>query len=58
MTKDVQSLKIALQLLFDNDNLHTEMGKRANKKVLENYSIDIVFTSYLDIWCQAVEQGN
>lgn len=51
--KNIQSLKMALQLLFNNNNLRTEMGKLANKKVLENYSIDIIFANYMKAWNQA-----
>ena len=53
--KDVQSLKMALQLLLNDSGLRTEMGNRASKKALENYSIEVVFASYMDLWSQAIE---
>jgi glycosyltransferase involved in cell wall biosynthesis len=55
-SKDVPSLKTALQLLFNDSHLRTEMGCRAKKKAAENYSIEVVFGKYMALWCHAINQ--
>ncbi len=52
--KNVQSLREAIVLLLNDKNLRDEMGKRANKKVMEQYTIDVVFASYMTIWHKAL----
>lgn len=40
----------ALNNVLDNPNMAKEMGIRAHKKVLDNYTIEKVFHQYLEVW--------
>jgi glycosyltransferase involved in cell wall biosynthesis len=52
--QDMQSLKRALELLLNDNNLRIEFGARARKKVVEQYSIEAVFCKYMRAWHQAI----
>ncbi len=56
--QDVQSLREAIEFLLSDRNLRVDMGNRANKKALKQYTIQVVFASYMTIWHQALEKGN
>jgi len=55
--QDVQSLKEAMKLLLSDSDLRASMGERAKKKVLDQYTIQVVFASYMTIWHKALENA-
>lgn len=51
--KDVKSLANSLLKLIKDAALRTELGTRARKRAITNYSIDQVFSRYMLLWRQA-----
>jgi glycosyltransferase involved in cell wall biosynthesis len=48
--RDVDQLAGALRRVLDDEHLRTEMGIRARRRALTEYSIAAVFEQYLTIW--------
>lgn len=52
--KDVDALSKALIELIDNYTLRSEMGKNAKKKILEEYSINVILSRYMKLIKSAI----
>lgn len=50
--KDAKALQSALQQVMDDEHFRSEMGVRAKERAIQNYSIEVVFERYMDIWRQ------
>jgi glycosyltransferase involved in cell wall biosynthesis len=48
--KDVNELTEALSKMMRDETLRHGFGEKANKKVRQEYSIDVVFARYMHIW--------
>ena len=48
--EDVDALEIALINLMKDTALRVKLGSAAKEKVLREYSIEKVFSQYMDIW--------
>lgn len=53
----IDELKEALQSVMINEKLRNSMGLRAFKKAHSNYSLDVVFEKYMNIWQLAARKG-
>lgn len=51
--KDVSSLSSALEALISDEKLCQDLGANGYNKAFKNYSADIVFNKYAEIWNQA-----
>ena len=47
---EVEPLKTAISKVLRNPGFAAEMGEKAHAKVLGNYSIENVFSQYLEVW--------
>ncbi|MDD4263297.1 MAG: glycosyltransferase family 4 protein [Firmicutes bacterium] len=54
---DAEALKAAWQTIIDNPELGDSLGKRARKKVLEEYSMEIWIKTYLNLIRQTIKEG-
>jgi glycosyltransferase involved in cell wall biosynthesis len=55
--RSINELKDAIQLLADDPNLRKTMGCRAQEKAQLEYSLEVVFDKYMNIWRQAAERS-
>jgi glycosyltransferase involved in cell wall biosynthesis len=51
--KDVQGLMEALRNVCANEKLRVEMGERARMRAMSEFSIEVVFPKYMEIWRQS-----
>jgi glycosyltransferase involved in cell wall biosynthesis len=55
--KDVMGLEKALAWLIQEERIRREFGEKARIRVQEEYSIDVVFARYTDIWQYAISKN-
>lgn len=47
---DIDSLKNAIAKLVNNKSLAIELGKNGNKKLRDEYTLDVIFPKYFNVW--------
>jgi glycosyltransferase involved in cell wall biosynthesis len=55
--KDVEELKVAISKTIDDEDLRRKLGQNARKKARKEYSMDIVFTRYVNVWQNSLISG-
>ena len=53
-SKNIIELRNAIKMLLNKRDLALELGRNANKKVIEEYSIETVFNAYKEIWSRVL----
>ena len=55
--RSIKELKDAIQLLADDQNLRKTLGRCAQEKAQSEYSLEVVFEKYKNVWWQAAERS-
>ncbi len=55
--KDVNSIEISLKTLLLDEHLREKLGNRAQKFLLNNFEVNVIFPVYKSIWKESIKQS-